>query len=122
MPRASSLRAALPIAGVFLLMPSVAHASGGWEGVGLLIGLLAVPVLVITSVILGVSLALKKAQLFAGIAGLVLGVAGAVWQLFWFGLEGFKLGFCLAGFVFTAPVFLLSVMLLRAPRKVAVQS
>jgi hypothetical protein len=50
-----------------LLLPSAAFASGGWEGIGILIGLMAAPVLVVVAIPLAILLAVKKAQRIAGI-------------------------------------------------------
>jgi Na+/proline symporter len=117
MSRASSVRVASLASAAALVAPSVAHASGGWDGLPTLLGLLAVPVLLIVGVVLAVLLALKKGMRVGAIVGLIAGVLGAGWQIFWYlldiGSENSTRGVVVVGLGINAAVFVLAALLFR---------
>jgi hypothetical protein len=100
------------------LLPGVALASGNADGYPTLLGLLAVPPLLLLAIGLGIGLAIKKAHVFVGVIGLVLASLAALWQGFWYLLEHeFPLGFASIGIVTNLSVFLLAVLQLQAGGK-----
>jgi cation transport ATPase len=120
-PRARNAARSATVAGL-LLLPTAAHASGGWEGITTLIGVLALPALFVVIVALSITLALKKWHRGAGIAGIVLGALAALWQLFWFSLEfDSSAGFALVGALCNLVVFVLAGRHLRAAKQRASQ-
>ncbi len=105
-----------------LLWPAAAHASGGWEGVTTLIGLLALPALFVVIIALGIMLAVKKGHRVAGVVGAILGALCALWQLFWFRLEPeSSSGFATIGFLCNVVVFVLVGLHFRAAGRLAAQ-
>jgi len=100
------------------LLPSVAQASGGGDGYPTLLGLLAVPLLLLLGIGLAIALALKKTHILVGVAGLVLGGLGALWQGFWYKLEhDLSMVVALVGTFTNVAVFLLAVLHLQAGGK-----
>ena len=113
-----AVRAASFAAAALVSLPAVAHASGGWEGIGTFIGLLALPLIFLVMVAQVIVIALKKAQRVTGIVTVVLGALGLVWQLFWFSIEGTvedrPVGFMAIGLLINAVELALAVRLIRA--------
>ena len=100
------------------LLPSVALASGGADGYPTLLGLLAVPLLLLLGIGLAIALALKKTHILVGLAGLVLGGLGALWQGFWYMLEhDLSMVAALVGTFTNVAVLLLAVLHLQAGGK-----
>ena len=69
------------------LVPSIAHASGGWEGITTLVGALAIPVILLLLVAEVIMLATKKGGRVGAILSLVAGALSGVWQIFWYSLD-----------------------------------
>lgn len=69
------------------LAPSIAHASGGWEGITTLLGALAIPVIVLVLIGEVIMTATKKGGRVGAILALIVGVLSGVWQLFWYSLD-----------------------------------
>ncbi|MFO0557547.1 MAG: hypothetical protein U0269_05975 [Polyangiales bacterium] len=118
MNQPTAVRTASLAAAALVLLPTAAHASGGWEGVGTLLGLLAVPLLFIVMVAQVIVLALKKVQRVTGIVTVVLGALGMLWQLFWYSLEAAvenrPVGFMAVGILINVIALALAVRLIRS--------
>lgn len=69
------------------LVPSIAHASGGWEGITTLVGALAIPVIVLLLIGEVIMIATKKGGRVGAILSLIAGLLSGVWQLFWYSLD-----------------------------------
>jgi len=73
-----------------LLVPSVAHASGNWDGIGLIVGLWAAPIVLIVLMVQGVALSAARrrgVRVGVGVGSLLVTLLCAAWQVFYFALE-----------------------------------